>query len=80
MANLKSFDSEGLRGKLRESRDAIEQYLQTETCETERELFEFLEAVDLGVSAAIEMVLRGEASPEQEQALYAYLKKNGVIN
>jgi hypothetical protein len=79
MANLKSFDRDGLQGKLAESREVIESYQQAGSFEKDSELYEFLDALDVGVSAAIEMVHRGEATPEQEEALYTYLQENGLL-
>ncbi len=78
MANLASFDENGLRQKLTESREGIEEVCEN-GIQTDTDLYELLDGIDTGVSAAIALVQRGYATPEQEEALYTYLHNQGVI-
>jgi hypothetical protein len=80
MANLKSFDEKGLHRKIAESAEVVKHYADAGGFERDTEQNEFLDAIDVSVSAVIELVLRGHATPEQELALYTYLKNNGVID
>ncbi len=75
MANLKSFDESGLHSKIEESAEVVQEYAEQGSFETDSQMEEFLDAMDTSVSAMIELVQRGHATPAQEEALYAYLQK-----
>src|SRR6266566_8002801 len=55
MANLASFDENGLRQKLTESREGIEEVGEN-GIQTDTDLYELLDGIDTGVSAAIALV------------------------
>ena len=78
MANLKSFDHQGLHRKIDECMHSLGNFTG-DSFETEAEEEEAIDAIDVGVSAAIELVVRGHATAEQEQALFAYLHKYGLL-
>ena len=79
MANLRSFDHHGLQEKIDEAMNALSQFDGSDTFETEMQEHEFLDSIDVGVTAALELVQRGYATPEQEAALYDYLQKYGLM-